>query len=159
MGRDVLRIKYEVEVEEGRPPVRWIAPSLWVNDQCISQDEGVVVDMRNLVATLQGCGEYDILTCGCGEPGCADIWQGIIVFHYHDLVRWLIPDPIVRPEGEDEEERIIVFKDRYFQREDYRRTIASAVEEAKQLVLQDLETARVGPYGFSVQDLLDMKVP
>jgi len=158
MEQDVLRIEYRLQVEEGEPLVGCIVPSLWVNDECVS--EGFVVDLRNLVATLKGSGEYEIVTCSCGEPGCAGIWQGIIVFHYYDLIRWLIPVPISKPfePDENEQERIITFKDRYFRKEDYSRVISSAIAEAKRLALQNADSIRAAPHGFSVQDLLDMRI-
>lgn len=158
MEYDKLRIEYRASIQH-EPLIRYIFPSLWVNDQCLS--EGLVVDMRILAASMKGPGEYDILTCSCGEPGCAGVWQGIIVFHYYDLIRWLIPHPIVRPFEPDgkEAERVITFKDRYFRKTDYVKAIVSAIEEAKGLILQNPDSARTVPLGFSVRELLNLEAP
>jgi hypothetical protein len=155
---DTLKIEYHVSVE-GESRDRYIVPSLWINSQRLGAD--VVVDLREVVATLRGPGEYFPLTCGCGEPGCAGIFQGIIVFHYWDTVRWLIPEPIIGlPEPDETEgDRVLRFMERYFQKADYRKAIVSGIEEGRKLVLQDAENAHIGPHGFSARDLLEMKIP
>jgi len=154
---DTLRIEYVVSIEQEEPVERWVSPSLWINDECIS--EGLTVDIRALVASLKGPGQYDILTCSCGEAFCAGIWEGIIVIHWPDTIRWLIPDPLVEPVelDEGEKKRILRFRDRHFRKADYFRAITSAVEGAKRLILQDVDSARTVPYGFSVQELLDIR--
>jgi hypothetical protein len=39
--------------------------------------EGYVLDVRRLADALTGEGEHFIFTCGCGEPGCAGIHEGV----------------------------------------------------------------------------------
>lgn len=158
MEYDTIRIQYRVTIEQEEPLRRCIAPSLWVNDECIS--EGVTVDLRELVASMEKSGQYDILTCSCGEPGCAGIWEGVVVIHWPEAIRWLIPEPIVKPlEPDDEEEkRIFRFKERCFRKPDYCAAITSALAEAKSLILRDVDSAETVPHGFSVQELLDMRV-
>ena len=39
--------------------------------------EGYVLDIRRLVDALTREGEHFIFTCGCGEPGCAGIHEGV----------------------------------------------------------------------------------
>ena len=39
--------------------------------------EGYVLDVRRLADALTGEGEHFIFTCGCGEPGCVGIHEGI----------------------------------------------------------------------------------
>ena len=36
-----------------------------------------VLDVRSLAQALQREGEHFIFTCGCGEPGCAGIFEGV----------------------------------------------------------------------------------
>ncbi len=39
--------------------------------------EGYVVDIRRLAEALTREGEYFIFTCGCGDAGCAGIFEGV----------------------------------------------------------------------------------
>ena len=39
--------------------------------------EGYVLDVRRLADALTGEGEHFIFTCGCGEPGCVGIHEGV----------------------------------------------------------------------------------
>lgn len=39
--------------------------------------EGYVVDVRRLAEALTREGEYFIFTCGCGDAGCAGIFEGV----------------------------------------------------------------------------------
>jgi len=39
--------------------------------------EGFVLDVRRLADALTREGEHFIFTCGCGEPGCAGIHEGV----------------------------------------------------------------------------------
>lgn len=39
--------------------------------------EGYVLDIRRLAEALTSEGEHFIFTCGCGEPGCAGIHEGV----------------------------------------------------------------------------------
>ena len=39
--------------------------------------EGYVLDIRRLAEALTREGEHFIFTCGCGEPGCAGIHEGV----------------------------------------------------------------------------------
>ena len=39
--------------------------------------EGYVLDIRRLAEALTSEGEHFIFTCGCGEPGCAGIFEGV----------------------------------------------------------------------------------
>jgi hypothetical protein len=39
--------------------------------------EGYVVDIRRLAEALTSEGEHFIFTCGCGDAGCAGIFEGV----------------------------------------------------------------------------------
>jgi hypothetical protein len=39
--------------------------------------EGFVLDVRRLADALTREGEHFIFTCGCGEPGCVGIFEGV----------------------------------------------------------------------------------
>jgi hypothetical protein len=60
-----------------------------IDGQVISS--GYCIDMVQLVESFCGSGDYFILTCSCGEPGCAGLF---IPFHVEHLgggiIRWHI---------------------------------------------------------------------
>ena len=54
------------------------------------------IDLPHLVRSLHFEGEYYIFTCGCGEAGCAGIFEGVHVSFEGDLIKWLVRDPIAK---------------------------------------------------------------
>lgn len=157
MQYDKLKIEYTMcdgDVE----PFKRLIPFLWINDECISKR--VTVDMRVLVASIQGSGEYEILTCSCGESGCAGIWEGIIVIHRQESIQWLIPHADMNQNACNiaEQENIVKFKMRVFAKSDYINAIADAIETAKNMASQFSSFVETVPHGFSVDELLNMHV-
>jgi hypothetical protein len=51
------------------------------------------VDLHSLASSLHGSGEYWIITCSCGDPGCSGITQGVSVFWDGSQVHWVILQP------------------------------------------------------------------
>lgn len=158
MNYDTLKIEYRVLIEKDDTKEKYVTPFLWINDELIS--EGLTVNIWQIVESLKGSGQFEILTCKCGETGCIGIWEGIIVLHESDTIKWLIPEPIIRGDEPDEDEKkgIQKFRDKYFFKADYRKAVASAVEEAKNLILEDVENTRTMPYRSSVEAFLKLVV-
>ena len=46
------------------------------------------IALRELIRSLQTCGEYEIFTCGCGCAACAGICRDVVVVHDGDLTVW-----------------------------------------------------------------------
>lgn len=46
------------------------------------------VDLKQLKESALSSGAYDLLTCGCGEPGCAGFFEPIFVQHVGDCIHW-----------------------------------------------------------------------
>jgi hypothetical protein len=63
---------------------------------------GLTTSLPELARSSQKPGEFFIITCHCGDPGCAGIRQGIEVTHAKNQVVWryqpLWPDPATQPE-------------------------------------------------------------
>jgi len=57
--------------------------------------ENPLVDPIELCRSVMTDDECWIFTCGCGEPGCAGIWSGILVVHSGPYTIWISPE---RPE-------------------------------------------------------------
>jgi hypothetical protein len=48
------------------------------------------IDLVELVKTIDNDGEYYVITCTCGDAGCAGITKGIHVINKHGTFQWLI---------------------------------------------------------------------
>jgi hypothetical protein len=66
------------------------------------------VDLCELGRSLRRDGEYFIITCSCGEAGCAGIRRGVDVYCEDDQVYWVIHEP--------EPARTFVFDEQAYQR-------------------------------------------
>jgi hypothetical protein len=51
------------------------------------------VDLFELAQSLDQEGEYFIITCWCGNPGCAGIHRGIDIYYNDGKVFWVIYEP------------------------------------------------------------------
>jgi len=77
----------------------YVDRSLWteilVDDELLLDFEGLwlAVDLGQLALSLQGDGEFFILTCTCGVPGCAGLESGVQVTHDHKNVHWVVREP------------------------------------------------------------------
>lgn len=59
------------------------------------------IDLFELAKSCQSSGEIWIFTCGCGQPECAGINDGIIVEHTESSVIWNYFDPIANARVND----------------------------------------------------------
>ena len=55
--------------------------------------QGHVIDFIQLARSGVADGEYFLLTCGCGEPGCAGLFIPIEVTSDSDKVYWHVTEP------------------------------------------------------------------
>ena len=72
-------------------------------DDCLL-NENYAIDYIDLAKSAIAGGDYYILTCGCGYPGCARLDEPIKVTHEADRICWHITDP--RPERRFEFSRV-----------------------------------------------------
>ena len=107
--------------------------SLYV-DAC-NFSAGYVVDLRQLSKSIYEDGIYDILTCSCGETGCAGIFEGITVNHTKGQVYWDVTQP--EPEREF-----------YFNQQQYREAIICGLEQGWHLI-KSSNSVSFGPFGFA----------
>ena len=74
--------------------------SVWIEARIGIDDEHCVydypVDLIELVDSLVRPGEFFVLTCQCGEPGCTGLFTGILVTHGTGRVRWTVVEPAPR---------------------------------------------------------------
>jgi hypothetical protein len=55
-------------------------------------DNGVILDGYALLATMRSNWRQYFFTCGCGEAGCAGIFQGVLVACNESVVEWIFPE-------------------------------------------------------------------
>ena len=96
---------------------------IWVDEQMLTDFTTYAVDLEALAKSVRQEGQFYILTCTCGAPGCAGIFRGIAVFHLPGLIQWAITLP--RPS------RTLVFE-----RTSYSKALQSAIEQAQHLLAQ-----------------------
>lgn len=93
----------------------------------------LAIDLTELAKSLDGDGEYFVITCACGDAGCAGINEGIQVSHAHNTVRWR-----VHPWGNGQElEKVFTF-----QAEAYRAAVKHGLRQFLELYENnpDIET-------------------
>jgi hypothetical protein len=86
--------------------------------------DGLGVDLVELAKTLDTDGEFFIITCSCGDPGCAGITEGVHVTRDKHILRWVIPD---HGKGAEPEKHFT------FDVEAYRTTVKQGIVQFMQL--------------------------
>ena len=74
MKTNILSLSFRQVAATDKSPAHLVG-ELRVDGSCLG--EGYVLDVRRLVDALTREGEHFIFTCGCGEPGCAGIHDGV----------------------------------------------------------------------------------
>lgn len=64
--------------------------------------EGVCIDPAQLRDSALGSGSFSLLTCGCGIPECAGIFEPVFVAHRADTVIWECSDEFYPSVNESE---------------------------------------------------------
>ncbi|HCC53467.1 MAG TPA: hypothetical protein DEQ20_00860 [Desulfobulbaceae bacterium] len=124
---------------------------LTVDSQRLSdKEEFDMLHLDELVGSIYGYGPFEIYTCGCGTAQCAGIWEDITVDQVGDNVLWNVPNPLITfIEGSTYDHFV-------FDRQQYRQAIHDGLDEAKSMILQHGGSCRVGPYGFTAGQLLQL---
>ena len=74
------------------PQVYVITQAVLINGENLAPKNPI--DLCELAKSCQLPGEFYIVTCGCGDAGCAGIEDGIWVSHLSDSITWEVPEPI-----------------------------------------------------------------
>lgn len=135
-----------------RPGV--ITQQIWVDGIYI--DEPHAVDVSELVRSLFRPGEYFFFTCGCGEPGCAGIWDGFKVRHVPGKILWHFRRPVSQPDNDlaendefDQRTSVTSVVEYAFDREQF----AAAMDSALKALKSRPENSEYSPYGFDRRQL------
>ena len=68
-------------------------PELLVDGQPLVDFGRYGLHLRELLESTRRDGEFFIVTCVCGDAGCAGIWRGIAVRWEGGCVRWVVAEP------------------------------------------------------------------
>src|SRR5690606_5124795 len=96
---------------------------------------GFYIDYFDLTSSAREGGDYFILTCGCGDAGCAGLFEPIKVAHTADTISWHITEP--------EPKRGYTFR-----RVEYVAEIRRALEDAIRINQTLPDDEKLGPYGL-----------
>jgi len=112
---------------------------------------GFTMDWEALAESCRKPGEYFILTCSCGDNGCAGIDRGIIVLHQKETVKWLVPDPMDQDSSGISD--IFTYSEKIFDMKDYRSKIHDAMCELRTLALETKPAPVLLPRLFDLAQL------
>lgn len=144
--------------DELTPQVYLITQAVLINGENLAPENPI--DLRQLAKSCQLPGEFYIVTCGCGEAGCAGIEDGIRVSHFPNRISWEVPEPISvsdLTEEECEQHRIKHSIRRYtFDPASYLAAVQTGLREARCMLFGEQQPVECSPYGFDRDDLLDL---
>lgn len=133
-----------------------LTQSIFVNGDNLAPHHAIY--LPHLAKSCQSSGEFSIVTCGCGDAGCAGIDDGIRVTHEGDRIVWHVPDPLSYAGMSTEEAERTANNRQYdtyvFQPDQYLETILTGLNKAKALLFGDRQPIECSPYGFDSEDLL-----
>jgi hypothetical protein len=101
---------------------------------------GFHIDYFDLASSARENGDYFILTCGCGDAGCAGLFEPIKVTHTSDTIAWHITEPEPK-------------RDYIFRKPEYVAEVRRALEDAIKINPTLPEDEKLGPYGLYQEDL------
>jgi hypothetical protein len=96
------------------------------------------IDILELIKSIESDGEYFIITCVCGDHGCAGIEKGIAIKRVENTIIWNIDYPF---------QGIEIFGKLVFDFEVYKRNIETGTNKFVNLML-DHDNAKIVPIGM-----------
>ena len=131
--------------------------SLKINDTDFHPEH--LLDLASLVKSCQWSGELYIFTCGCGEPGCAGIFQGIEVRHSHTEITWKCPSPLSAGADTPDlwEHGVTTFEHFSFEPEQYMDAIDSGIKQIKSLAISVPSPFAFPVHGMELERLLALE--
>jgi hypothetical protein len=89
---DILGIRLQL-YPDSSSATQYMVAELFVNDVPLADFSYFATDLNELLASTEKDGEFFILTCWCGVPGCAGLGQGIKVRREPKVVYWRMLEP------------------------------------------------------------------
>lgn len=113
----------------------------------------------SLVSSCQSSGELYIITCGCGIPECAGIYQGIEVHHTDKAITWKCPVPLSSGDKTDSEleSAQTSYEHFCFEPEKYLEAIDTGIKHIKSLVVTAPRTIEFPVHGVEIENVLALE--
>lgn len=83
---DKVRLRHLIDSEQGEPD--FLIAVLEFNDEQADARSPNFVDLDQLESSLTENGTFFIWTCSCGAPGCAGLFDGVLVAHEGENTTW-----------------------------------------------------------------------
>lgn len=77
-----------------RDGVDFVVVCLCINSEPLADFSYYAIDLEELVRSQSEAGEVFLVTCWCGLPSCAGIYQGIQVTQEGDRIYWSVAEPL-----------------------------------------------------------------
>lgn len=88
---DTLTINLKLHSHD--EPEDYLVTEVAINGQPIVDFGKYAIDLYELMKSKQSNGSFFIITCWCGDAGCAGISHGIKVEHRDGKVFWVVSEP------------------------------------------------------------------
>ncbi len=89
MNQLTLRLKAHGQDDD----IDYLIVEIEIDGNVLTNFDVYATDLHELIRSSERAGEYFILTCWCGYPGCAGIRRGIQVRHEHGNIFWHLAEP------------------------------------------------------------------
>jgi hypothetical protein len=88
---NTLLVQTRIERDPADPRPYFLSDLLVDGESIVNlKHDGLGIDLVALARSVKQGGEFFIITCSCGDAGCAGIDEGIEVIHDSDEVRWVV---------------------------------------------------------------------
>lgn len=135
-----------------------ITQAVYINGENLAPDNPI--DLAHLCKSCQLNGEFFIVTCGCGDAGCAGIDDGIRVSHFDGRIVWEVPTPLsyrgMTEEEVDEATKNRKYRKFNFQPGAYFSAVQEGLREAKAMLFGERQPVECSPYGMTPEELLTL---
>jgi hypothetical protein len=74
-------------------PTAYLVVEVSVDGTVLADFDYYATDLAAIIQSSKQAGEYFILTCWCGNAGCAGLRHGIRVHHEHGNIFWQLVEP------------------------------------------------------------------
>ncbi|HEX8220722.1 MAG TPA: hypothetical protein VF914_16135 [Chloroflexia bacterium] len=94
--KDSLRIRLKLHTGFDADPdsdPSYLVAEVLVNGAPLADFSYFATDLHSLLASTKDSGEFFIITCWCGHPGCAGLRRGIEVRREPKVVYWRVLQP------------------------------------------------------------------
>jgi hypothetical protein len=117
------------------------------------------LDLTAIVKSCQWSGELDIFTCGCGQPECAGIFQGIEVGHTDDAITWKCPNPLSVSQQMPDlwENGVTTFENFAFASDQYIAAVDAGIKRIKSLVVSAPRPIEFPVHGVELKQVMALE--